>query len=543
MGYALIWIEGLAVTLLSLTLAIGWAARGRAFRWLWVVIVFLVFFLSGAFVSLWSCEFIQPEVVQVRTSWFYYSLAWLLAYVLLSISWLRRGLRRPGPGLARPAASWPISKLWLGLGGAVLAFGLTFWNMDLSARADLAIARQEAGAVLLSTTPPPVPEAENAARVYTDAVRDLGEPIRDDVQEAAFRGLDTNKPVDWKAPFVAELLKRHASALPRLREAALMPRCNFDRRPTLLDAADRITFDSMEPRLRRGATLLAIDARVRAMEGNVARAFEDIGAIFGMVRHVAGQFRHLWGMERMAWRTLEDVLRLAPPAKKPLPAFASGELPSLLRMVCEENAFLGMVFPTVATEATVVIAELHKHYGLLIAGTMENVGVPMGRVFLLPDELALMHELFARYQKAPRSERDETPKDWTDLRNSVETERTSILSAYFIRPKQKVVLADGWMLAGLRQTGRTALAVAAYYRKHGRYPERIEQLVPEFLPAVPVDPRDGQVLRIRSVAGEMVVYAPQDAEAVQSGKLRDPLHPRPAPIFRLLLQGAGKEKQ
>ncbi len=540
MGFALIWIEGLAVALLSLALAIAWAARGRATRWIWTTIVFLLFFLPGAFVTLWGWETLLRDLELVRTSWFYYSLTWLLAYVLLGASWRRRGLRRPEPGMARSAAAWPRDKLWLGLGGAVLAFGLTFWNMDLSARADLAIARQEAGALLLGMTPPPVSEAENAARVYADAVRDLGQPIEEPWRNTAFRGLDAQEPADWKAPYLAELLQRHAAVLPRLREAAVMPRCNFDRRPTLLDAADKITSAPIEMRLRRGAMLLAIDARMRAMEGDIARAFEDIGAIFGMVRHVAGQFRHLWGMEAMAWRTLEEVLRLAPPAKKPLPALASGELPPLIRLVCEEQAFLGMIFPTLATDPSHVIAEIRKHDGSLVAGAVENVGVPIGRVFILSDELAAMHELFARYQKAPRSARDETPKDWAELRNFTETARTSILSVYYIKPKQRVVFSDGWTLAGLRGTGRTALAVAAYYRKHGRYPERVEQLVPEFLPAVPVDPRDGQVLRISSVAGEVAIYAPQDAAGVESGKLRDPLRRWSAPIFRLMLQGPAK---
>jgi hypothetical protein len=538
MGFALIWVEGLAVALLSLALAIAWASRGRALRWLWVAVVYFVFFLAADVVVLATFEVYSHEGHLVRTSWFYYSLAWLLAFVLLSIIWVRRGLRRSEPGLARAAASWPRGKLWLGLAGAVVAFGLTFWNMDLSARADLAIARQEAGALLLSITVPPIPESENAARVYAEAVRNLNEPIEEPWQDAAFRGMDARDPVDWKAPHVTEVLRRHKDALPRLREAAIMPRCRFDRVPTLLDAATRAV--PIEVRLRRGAALLAIDARVRAMEGNVARAFEDIGAIFGMVRHVAGQFRHLWGMEFLAWRTLEDALRLAPPAKKPLLALAPGDLPPLVRMVREEHAFLGMIFPTIATEPSLVIAEIRKHQGSLVALAAETVGVPGSRIFILPDELVAMRRLLEEYQQAPRSERDETPKDWANLQKSVETDPTSILGAVYIKPKQGMVFREGSALAALRQTGRTALAVVAYQRKHGRYPERIEQLVTEFLPAVPVDPRDGQVLRMKQVAGGMVIYAPRDAEAVESGKLRDPNSARPAPMFRLVLGGLGK---
>jgi hypothetical protein len=538
MGFALIWAEGLAVALLSLVLAIAWASRGRALRWLWTAVVYFAFFLAADVVVMATFSVYSREAHLIRTSWFYYSLAWLLAFVLLSIHWLRRGLRRPEPGVARAATAWPRGKLWLALAGAVVAFGLTFWNMDLSARADLAIARQDSGAVLLSMTRPPIVDAENAARIYAEAGRNLSEPIKDPWQDGAFRGIDAREVVDWKAPYVVELVKQHEKALALFRKAAAMPRCRFDRRPTLLDAATPA--EPEEVRFRRGGVLLALDARVKAMQGNTARAIEDVAALFGMVRHVAGQFRHLWGMEFMAWRTLEDVLRLAPAGKETLPALTIPELPPLVRVVREEHVFLGILFPTLATQPSDVVAHIRKDRGSLAALATEVVGLPVSRIFILPDELVAMRRSIDDYQQAPRSAREETPKDWANLRKSLQNDRTSIFGVFFIKPKQGMLVREGSVLAALRQTGRTALAVVAYHHKHGRYPERIEQLVADFLPAVPVDPRDGQVLRIRQVPGGMVVYTAQDAEAVEGGKLRDRESPRPAPIFRLVLRGPWK---
>src|SRR5262249_33109166 len=152
-----IWSEGLAVSLLSLALATAWAARGSAARWLWAAVVFLVFLLPAGALVLATHEVSLWYGNLVRTTWFYYSLSWLVAFSGLGVFLLWHGLHRTGAGLARPGAAWPRGKLWLGFGGAVLAFGLTFWNMDLEARADLAIARQEASAFLLAITPPPVP--------------------------------------------------------------------------------------------------------------------------------------------------------------------------------------------------------------------------------------------------------------------------------------------------------------------------------------------------------------------------------------------------
>src|SRR5207244_1301604 len=152
------------------------------------------------------------------------------------------GLRRPGPGMDRLAVTWPRRRLWLGLGGAVLTLGLTFWNIDLAVRADLAIALQGGGAFLLVVDQPPVARLEHPAR----AIEDLGRRI----------------------------------------------------------------------------TVLASDARVKAREGTLARAFEDVTAILRIFRHLSDTSSLSWGREFVAWRTLEDVLRLAPAGKEPLPALA-----------------------------------------------------------------------------------------------------------------------------------------------------------------------------------------------------------------------------
>lgn len=44
---------------------------------------------------------------------------------------------------------------------------------------------------------------------------------------------------------------------------------------------------------------------------------------------------------------------------------------------------------------------------------------------------------------------------------------------------------------------RAAVAVELFRRKHGRFPEKLGELVPEFLTSVPVDPFDGKELRYR----------------------------------------------
>jgi thiol-disulfide isomerase/thioredoxin len=532
MGFALIWSEGLAVALLSLALATAWAVHGRRARGLWVVAVYVVFFGAAAVVVLSTYGIHSRAYYVVRTTWFYYSLAWLVVFTTLSAWLFRRGLKRPAPGLARPAATWPRANLRFAFAGAVVAFGFTFWNMDLAARAELAIARQEAGAVLLAMTLPPVAESQNAARVYAEAVKALGEPIEQMWDDAAHRGIDAKEAADWKDPHVLESVKRNEVALALLRKAAAMPDCNFNRQPSLLDAVAKP--DSEALKLRQGATLLAIDARVKAARGNLKGAFEDIAAIFGMVRHLSGQIRYYWHLEAMAWLTLEDALRLAPGGKEPLPPLEIPQLPSLVRQVREEQALLGMVLPAAASQPSLVIDEVRQNGNAVAALLMEAVGVPVVRVFIIPDELAAMRQSFDDYQKSPRSPQEETPQDWANLRKSVETDQASIFGAIYTKPKHEHLLADRSEQAALRQLGRAGLAAVAYQRKHGPYPDRLEQLVPEFLPEIPLDPRDGQPLRIKRFAEVVVLYAPQNSAAVENEAARQRREGwYGAPLFRL----------
>lgn len=60
----------------------------------------------------------------------------------------------------------------------------------------------------------------------------------------------------------------------------------------------------------------------------------------------------------------------------------------------------------------------------------------------------------------------------------------------------------------LRSMTVTAIALKRYQLKHGNYPEDLNALVPEFVPAVPCDPVDGQPLRYRrNPDGNFLLYS------------------------------------
>ena len=64
------------------------------------------------------------------------------------------------------------------------------------------------------------------------------------------------------------------------------------------------------------------------------------------------------------------------------------------------------------------------------------------------------------------------------------------------------------ILEAARQITVTAIALKRYQLKHGSYPPDLDSLVPEFVPAVPFDPVDGQPLRYRPKAdGTFLLYS------------------------------------
>jgi hypothetical protein len=76
------------------------------------------------------------------------------------------------------------------------------------------------------------------------------------------------------------------------------------------------------------------------------------------------------------------------------------------------------------------------------------------------------------------------------------------------------------------QCAVVALAAERYRLRHGRWPDSLADLVPELLPAVPVDPFDGRPLRYLRMADGMVVYSIGPAMADHGGMLaRDVLEP------------------
>jgi len=59
----------------------------------------------------------------------------------------------------------------------------------------------------------------------------------------------------------------------------------------------------------------------------------------------------------------------------------------------------------------------------------------------------------------------------------------------------------------LQRLGQVAVALRLYRHEHGRYPEALEELVPKYLPSLPVDPFDGKPLRYKRLAKGFKIWS------------------------------------
>src|SRR5262245_52643943 len=92
--------------------------------------------------------------------------------------------------------------------------------------------------------------------------------------------------------------------------------------------------------------------------------------------------------------------------------------------------------------------------------------------------------------RLPLEEQAPRFRDWRERYGHVE----NVGDGFCLDGRMELALLRGH--AGLR-CARVALAAERYRRKYGDWPPSLTDLVPHYLPAVPLDPFDGKPLRYR----------------------------------------------
>ena len=175
MGYVLLWVENLAVLVLTVAVVIACVGRLQR-RWLrhglWAIATATILLPLVLLTLAWWMMVFQRQAWAVK--WFNAALALTISFAVGALWMWICGLRRVDNALLPAAANWPHGKLAMFLAMAIALHLITIWNLDLAAREQLETLRVEAGQLGQSVAPPPVADRDNAAILYEQASEAMG---------------------------------------------------------------------------------------------------------------------------------------------------------------------------------------------------------------------------------------------------------------------------------------------------------------------------------------------------------------------------------
>ncbi len=267
--------------------------------------------------------------------------------------------------------------------------------------------------------------------------------------------------------------------------------------------------------VRVAANLLRYDALLRAHNRDISGALGNVHALLHASRAAGDQHILLTtldcvSVERLAVMVLERTLGLGEATDKELfelqkELLAQAQIPYFLIGLRGERAGLDLLFESVQTGDVRV-----DEFAAMPA--MKSLPGPLSSLWLfytnitIKDRRAEMLNLMTdavEIAKAPLETHQAELKAWeTKFQNL----QTASITRYLMPALTK---ADEWDIQ-LKAEIRCAIAgIAAerYRMASGKWPGKLEELVPRFLDQVPTDPYDGQPMKMKRTEEELVIYA------------------------------------
>jgi hypothetical protein len=406
-----------------------------------------------------------------------------------------------------------------------------------------------------------IPPDQRADPIYRQAAA-----MTHDVPEALRKQWPNISPSDPEWNAAAEFLRGEEPALALVRRAASLPHAGFvlsdemtddylhgeakqqallNPKPATKASENPIAIDVLLPHLgamRAWARNLTGDARIALNAGDTARAQDDIRALLGMARHAGEPPILISSLVQIAIHALTSNLVLETILEHPGAlndaqlaeidaALASVHPNDMFRdSIAHEHDFLEDFVQRVYTD------DGHGDGALCYAGmkTMESIGAMMdGRGATKPDPtmssivIAVTGPVVS-HLTAGRKDASESAKRAYDLAVAYEAQpawqRTASLYdaeigrmhgagtlryqiTNLLMPAFSPAIASFTQETQMLDATRAAIAIERHRLAHGSYPVSLSELVPTYLPAVPVDQYDGKPLRYKLIDGKPLLYS------------------------------------
>ena len=481
--------------------------------WSAPVAALLPFVAFTAFLAFWK---------PMPTNWFGPTLAAFLSALIGGIWIVWAGLARANAKPLRaeadqvpPAARWPV----VGLAAAfVMAKAVSFGTLlfiDNAVAAQAPYLRLEAGQLMQTNMPPVVPEQQNAAPLYQQAIAALD---ADPTLKEEHSPLTTAMTIDVASPGVTDLLARHAATLDLIHRAADRDTCRFQRDWT------RPSFDMLLPEmqsLRNTARLLVLETRREAADGNATDALRDVARIQRIGRHAASEpllISDLVGLaiDTMALETLAKVLPTL--RKSDLAALDSSDIrdlvttpPAMASHYYGEEAFGLSTFADMSDSRFGVMNALEMFANQPQRPFLSRI-LPLTllyRVFFLEADLAGYRSILHKYQQlaAGWEPYPEVKKKTDAMETELRDRSPGMLTSLIVPALGAVFRSQTRSVANHRAA--TALVAATQQRlETGTVPETFDELAAQLVPPASHDPFTAdQPLVLKRTDDAVLVYS------------------------------------
>lgn len=371
---------------------------------------------------------------------------------------------------------------------------------------------------------PPLPDDQNSARRVKEVVRDLPQSwVLTDVQGKPGPEVDAQKRVQAQ-PLGVRLEPEAAEAI----DAVLVPLGSAVERARSLtgmgEGQHDVTFAEnpletvllLTQQTRGVARLLQLDAAARAQRGDLGGAIESCQAILGASRSIGDEPFLISNLVRQAINNVavfmfERVLAQGEPPPEALAALqrdllAQGESSKLRNAIRGERAVMNDLLDKMAT-GRLSAADLAGSGG----GEVENVPNGPGSAYYQHNQAMILETLTDVAEAASRP-----PHTWWSFvdrfdarmrQRGDEAHRLANVIHDLLLPNAPTAFeAEARTLAILR-AGALLAASERFRQARGRWPESPDELVPEFLDAVPRDPYTSESMHLAHREDRLVAYA------------------------------------
>jgi hypothetical protein len=413
--------------------------------------------------------------------------------------------QKPSPQTDVPIArTWRINRLALGSLAALLITGMTFWNLLLSVRREMDTMRVEARTIFNSVSPPRVPDSMNAAVLYKQAyeIMDQHENENRNWNQSVSNWLYDEKLFNPEDKEMLSFLNKHQPILKLLHEAAERPACNFGIEYTYPYIP--VTLPPLN-KMRLLNTFLNLSARVNTAHGDMSAAMKDLNAGFAVANHCTSEPMVIGtivaaGMYRSSLKTFQYVLEHGDLSKD---IFDTLHLNPYMNF----NAILHRSIQRSKSKGLSVFT-MRNPFLVTIGYEMKGIEEAAYRVFLWETELKSYLSTMSKYEELSSKPYHEHAKEWMRLSKieSKKREKLGLLAHAWMPP----LSGNGEMAAEANAQYRLSLLAVAmlkYRFAEGNFPDKLEQLVPEYMLMLPIDPFTGKHLKMTKSDTQTIIYS------------------------------------